>query len=418
MKPQAAYECNGALIAPRAFYAIACDPRRSVAVEACAGAGKTWMLVSRMVRALLEDADRAGADGALKPQEILAITFTKRAAGEMRERLYEWLADFAHADNARLLNELQIRGVPGLHNEADAQRLIAQLQGLYARMLASGRSVQIRTFHGWFAALLRSAPVAVLQNLALPVNYELLEDDSQARALVWRRFYQALLKEPAQKADFEAVVMAWGRSQTEKALQAALDKRVEFGLADAAGLVDVSVKPFGSVDPSFAIFEHPDQALKQATSRQLLLDAAMSLGRAKAPTFAAKGVELERAVTDGDVDAIFPALLTAGGKPRQFNENIVGIALVRQAQDFVLQVAAARHQHEAWLHQLRMARLSRLLISEFTALKRERGWIDMNDVERAALVMLADPVLSGWVQERLDARVRHLLIDEFQDTNP
>ena len=27
-------------------------------------------------------------------------------------------------------------------------------------------------------------------------------------------------------------------------------------------------------------------------------------------------------------------------------------------------------------------------------------------------------MLSGWVQERLDARVKHLLIDEFQDTNP
>jgi ATP-dependent helicase/nuclease subunit A len=32
--------------------------------------------------------------------------------------------------------------------------------------------------------------------------------------------------------------------------------------------------------------------------------------------------------------------------------------------------------------------------------------------------MLSDPVLSGWVQQRLDARVRHLLVDEFQDTNP
>jgi len=60
----------------------------------------------------------------------------------------------------------------------------------------------------------------------------------------------------------------------------------------------------------------------------------------------------------------------------------------------------------------------RRLIDEFAALKRERGWVDMNDVERAAQVMLADEVLSGWVQERLDARVRHLLIDEFQDTNP
>jgi ATP-dependent helicase/nuclease subunit A len=42
----------------------------------------------------------------------------------------------------------------------------------------------------------------------------------------------------------------------------------------------------------------------------------------------------------------------------------------------------------------------------------------MNDVERAAFVLLSDPVLSGWVQERLDARVSQLLIDEFQDTNP
>ena len=35
---------------------VACDPRRSVVVEACAGAGKTWMLVSRILRALLDGA--------------------------------------------------------------------------------------------------------------------------------------------------------------------------------------------------------------------------------------------------------------------------------------------------------------------------------------------------------------------------
>ncbi|MEY3460705.1 MAG: hypothetical protein RLZZ03_358 [Pseudomonadota bacterium] len=418
MTQAAAYECNGAPVAPDAFYAIACDPRRSVSVEACAGAGKTWMLVSRMLRALLEDAEKAGAEGALQPHEILAITFTKRAAGEMRERLYEWLGEFAHADRARLLHELQIRGVPDLQDEATVTRLTVQLRGLYARLLASGRSVQIRTFHGWFAALLRSAPVAVLQDLGLPVNYELLEDDSQARALVWRRFYQALLDEPALKADFEAVVLAYGRSQSEKALQAALDKRVEFALADAAGTIDRSVQSFGEQYPELAHWQQPHEALTSGPGRQLLVDAATALGRASAPTFSAKGVELERALTDGDVEGVFPALLTAAGTPRKFGAAIVGIELVRQAQDLVLAVAAARHQHEAWLYQQRMGRLTRLLIAEFTALKRERGWIDMNDVERAALVMLGDPVLSGWVQEKLDARVRHLLIDEFQDTNP
>jgi ATP-dependent helicase/nuclease subunit A len=42
----------------------------------------------------------------------------------------------------------------------------------------------------------------------------------------------------------------------------------------------------------------------------------------------------------------------------------------------------------------------------------------MSDVEQAAHRLLSDDVLAGWVQEKLDARVRHLLVDEFQDTNP
>jgi ATP-dependent helicase/nuclease subunit A len=58
------------------------------------------------------------------------------------------------------------------------------------------------------------------------------------------------------------------------------------------------------------------------------------------------------------------------------------------------------------------------LVVDYAQLKRERGWLDMGDLEQAALALMSDPVLSGWVQERLDARVRHLMIDEFQDTNP
>ncbi|MGE8375931.1 MAG: UvrD-helicase domain-containing protein, partial [Diaphorobacter nitroreducens] len=99
---QAAYEHNGQPVTREAFYAIACDPQRSVAVEACAGAGKTWMLVSRMLRALL--------DGCA-PHEILAITFTKKAAGEMRQRLQEWLQEFAAKPLPDLEKELIARGI-------------------------------------------------------------------------------------------------------------------------------------------------------------------------------------------------------------------------------------------------------------------------------------------------------------------
>ncbi len=410
MTQQAAYEHNGQPVSAEAFYAIACDPRRSVAVEACAGAGKTWLLVSRIVRALL-----AGA----QPHEILAITFTKRAAGEMRERLYEWLEQFAHADDATLARELEIRGFSYKNGPQPPSDGREQLSNLYQRILATGRAVQIRTFHSWFAALLRSAPIALLQAQGLPLNYELLEDDGPAKARVWRRFYAALVTQSALKADFEAVVLAHGRFQTDKALQAALDKRGEFALADAAGVVDTSVKHFTAQFTEFGGLDEPEELLSSNRfHRQTLRDAAMALGRASAPGFAANGLALEQALSAGDMGAAFATLLTEKGTARKFSEKIAGIELVRSAQELVLRVLAARQQHDAWLYQQRLARLTRLLITEFTALKHERGWVDMNDIERAALALLGDDVLSGWVQERLDARIRHLLIDEFQDTNP
>ncbi len=406
----AAYQHNSQTVSAEAFYAVACDPRRNVAVEACAGAGKTWMLVSRILRALL--------DGAA-PHEILAITFTKRAASEMSERLYQWLAEFSHADADTLAHELMLRGVVGKNGLQPLSDKLEALSNLYQTVLATGRKVQIRTFHGWFAALLRGAPLAVLQQLGLPVNYELLEDDSKATALVWRRFYAGLLANPDRKADFEALVFAHGRFQTDKALQAALDKRVEFALADAHGVVDGSVLPFCDQFPEFAGLDTPEEFLTGIPAHlQLLGAAAKALGGASAPTFSAKGVELETALTEGNLAAAFAALLTEKGTPRKFGEKIAGIATIRQAQELVLKVVEARHQCDAWAYQQRMARLTRVLIADFAEVKREQGWVDMNDVERAALVLLGDPVLSGWVQQRLDARIRHLLIDEFQDTNP
>ncbi|MDP1657112.1 MAG: UvrD-helicase domain-containing protein [Hylemonella sp.] len=401
-----AYELNGHPVSREDFYAIACDPRRSVAVEACAGAGKTWMLVSRILRALLEGA---------APHEILAITFTKKAAGEMRQRLTEWLEEFAKATPEQLEKELLIRGI-GLQA---SRELREPLQNLYQTLLAQGRPVQIRTFHSWFAALLRTAPLSVLEALGLPTAYELLEDDAQAVAQVWRPFHARLLREPEARQDYEAVVATHGRFQTERALEAALHRRVEFALADAQGAVLASVPHFSEQFPEFSGVEEPLAVLlAEGPLRQQLQQAAQTLGRASQPSFSAKGSELEQALTANDADGVLAALLTQSGTGRKFGDKVAGIEQVRAVQEQVLAVLAAQAQHQAWLYQQRMTRLTRLLIDEFAALKRERGWVDMNDVERAALHQLSDPVLGGWVQERLDARTRHLLIDEFQDTNP
>lgn len=403
-----AYEHNGARIDRAAFYAIACDPRRSVAVEACAGAGKTWMLVSRILRALLEGA---------QPHEILAITFTKKAAGEMRQRLQEWLVEFAQAPPEKRVAELVVRGIA----PASAQALVLPLAQLFTTVLDTGRPVQVRTFHSWFAALLRTAPVAVLQGLGLSVHYQLLEDDSEAVQAVWPRFQTGVAQDAVARTDYLAAVAAHGRSQTHKALQAALAKRVEFGLADAAGVVDASVQPFSMLFSEWAMCSHPNDLLQgdaEAEPLRTLWRAAGALGQAGQRSFADKGAELEQALTGRNADAVLAALLTQKNEARKFSDKLAGIEAIRAAQAVALRWLAALSQHAAWEHQQRMARLTRRLVADYAQLKRERGWVDMNDLESAALAMLRDDVLSGWVQERLDARVKHLLIDEFQDTNP
>jgi ATP-dependent helicase/nuclease subunit A len=203
--------------------------------------------------------------------------FTKKAAGEMRQRLQEWLADFAReTEPQKLVQEL----FQGELDHSPASNGHEALQNLYRSVLAADRPVQIRTFHSWFAALLRTAPLAVLQQLGLPGHYELLESDDEAVAALWRPFQATVAADAALRADYASVAAEHGRAQTQKALAAALSRRTEFVLADDAGVVDASVPPCGDVFPEFAGLDELSQSLMaHPAGRSLLLAAARALGR-------------------------------------------------------------------------------------------------------------------------------------------
>ncbi len=400
----AAYTVDGRGVPREQFYALACDPRRSVVVEACAGAGKTWMLVSRILRALLDGAE---------PQQIVAITFTRKAAGEMRQRLAEWLAEFSRADHAGRCLALRQRGLA----EDEAERAAPLLKGLQQRLLEGGRPVEIRTFHAWFSQLLRAAPMALLQALGIAPELQLLEDESELMPEVWRGFHARVLADAELLADYQALVDECGRSKVLRWLESGFGKRVELRLAQAQGVLMGSVEGAESVSPRFADASPLEWVQSMRSQWQ---DLALELGQGRNETMRKAAVAIEQGLTDqvpaaALFDILRSKLLTKAGTPvKALATSPLAVAL---AEDVTLIQRGLDQQAAQMLHQ-RLARLSLVLIDSFDQLKQRRGLVDMNDLERGALAVLGDAALAGWVQERLDVQVRHLLIDEFQDTSP
>ncbi len=411
MSTSSAYEINGRQVDPARFYEVACDPERSVVVEACAGAGKTWMLVSRIVRAWLEGTP---------PQQILAVTFTRKAAGEMRERLHEWLASFAAMDDAGRMQELRLRGVPERLLAARAPRL-GQLHGEW---MEEGRGVEIHTIHGWFSRLVKAAPLDVLAELSLPPELQLIEDIDETWAQLWGRFLRSIDARMDQANDevvqaFSAVLRETGRFNLEAWLREALHNRLELALADEAGVLEQGVPSAAAWQERWAAWASPVDAVMADSVSESFADLARQLAQASGSLAQGAGAAIVEALLLGEAsarsEALQKALLTDKGEPRKKLGSSDELAW---AQAWLQDLTLAMRQDQAHRLHHHMVLLSRAFFAVYADFKRERGLADMADLELAAARLLCDESLSDWVLQRLDSQVRQLLMDEFQDTSP
>ncbi len=392
-----AYRVDGRPVETAAFYALACDPARSVVVEACAGAGKTWMLVARLLRALLNG---------VPPEHIVAITFTRKAAAEMRDRLWQLLDELALADEPGRIQALTDRGVP----LAQAQLQAAQLPGLADRLRAAPQGVAVYTFHAWFAQLLRAAPASVLGRLGLAPELQLLDDERSLARPLWRRLHRAVSADAGLQADYLGLAARHGRAALEAWLETAWSKRVEIERAGPAWLDAVPAPEGLTNDQDGAELIDAWQAEFSAL--------AVRLGQAKGKKAQDAATKVEQALAlptpAQRYAALRLALCTAEGEPRKLGDVEGQQALCDRLDlvDAVLRQQAARRDHQA------LCRLSDALLAAWAALKRERGLVDMSDLEQGACALLAQDDAAAWLQQRLDVQVRLLLVDEFQDTSP
>nr|WP_314626381.1 UvrD-helicase domain-containing protein [uncultured Noviherbaspirillum sp.] len=414
-----AYEVDGDPVEASRFIAVACDPARSVAVEACAGSGKTWLLVARMLRLLL-----AGAE----PSELLAITFTRKAAQEMRERLMLLLRDLALQPDAAVRVLLAERGVP----ERDLAGAMPLARGLYERVLSSGQSLSIDTFHSWFARLLQLAPLSS----GVPHGYALAENGGEMMADAYNGIMQSL-DEP-DMAPVRAALLALyeqvGDWNARRLIESFAGKRAEWWAANMAGDPLAWLRAMcgeGQPDPRLSVWE--SDVLQQTISQ---LAALLGQG---AKRNAERATLIELAMDEGPSLAAFDQLLAqfcddkGEARGHDHKRGKLLAAIERELGDggvAMFEMLCSTLSRTLWELQRRSREGQVLALNEalftvgaaylerYQALKAERRVFDFSDLEWQAWRLLNSPEHAAYLQSRLDARYSHILLDEFQDTNP
>ena len=409
--------------------ALACDPQRSVIVSACAGSGKTWLLVARMIRLLL--------DG-VKPQEILALTFTRKAAQEMRDRLYGLLEQFSKDDDVQLHKELIDRGV----DPTQVAVYLPKARVLYEQVLANPQPIVIDTFHGWFGRLLGSAPVS----LGIQPGFRLREDAKRLQEECLSDWWGDLTEEL--KAHYDVLLKHLGAHETQKFL---MGKGSLFKQRGAWTFFAKECKEQGSTpierfkktlfrlnapNPLLALWDAPN-ALKNLEFLALCLQNSSTNDQKLLPYLLPALVCKKRGGSVMEVAGIFQyTFLTKDPKYRESNDKILGDlktyltneGMAHRIEEHISFKQAWGHAFEEYLqwqaeqdifaiNQAWFA-LTESMMAFAEAQKENMRVRDFDDLEIGVSTLMADSTNAAYLQARLDARYKQILVDEFQDTNP
>jgi ATP-dependent helicase/nuclease subunit A len=394
----------------------------SFIVEAPAGAGKTELLTQRYLRLLATVEE---------PEEIIAITFTNKAAGEMRQRIAESL-DLARRGEMPAAPHKRITF--GLATAA-----LARSAELGWQIETQPGRLRLTTIDALCAGLARQMPLLSRFGAQPAVADEAGRHYEEAA----RRALDHLdAADDAGGEHADAVAVALAHLDNDVARLARL-------LADMLARREQWREIAELDDPAVAISD----ALREMVAAELE-SAARQLGAAwQAPLmplarFAATNLG-EAALQDWDSPlaatpdellrwrALADFLLTQAGTARLIvnvkNGFPAGKEFKAQKDAMLAHLVGLDDGRVAALQRLRelpapdhaddavvraLARLMKLAAAELWLVFRESGEVDFGELAARAIAALGDEMDPSELGLRLDYRIRHLLVDEFQDTSP
>src|SRR3569623_2011770 len=394
----------------------ASHPQSSAFVAANAGSGKTYVLVNRVIRLLL--------DG-VAPEKILCITFTKAAAANMAQRVFDTLGKWVAFSDDELDAAIRNSGAQVTHE------IRKRARKLFACALETPGGLKVQTIHALCTRLLQQFPY----DANVPAHFAVLDERDQTDMM--ERANLAVLLEAARVPDGAlgqalafAIAQAADVTFKEVVHEACLSRQHFMAWADGAGSIEIAM-----AQVCRALGVAPDAQLGDI-EREMVDGPHLPRSRwlAAAEAFeqggksdATQGARLRAAVVlsgEAQLDEYLGLFITGEGSPRK---TLMTKALA--ASQGALAAALVEDQPRLlFLDERRRAVLPRdrthalLVIASAVAAhyrreKQARGLLDYDDLIDKTHAMLTGGYAS-WVHFKLDRGIDHVLIDEAQDTSP
>ncbi|HEX3097911.1 MAG TPA: UvrD-helicase domain-containing protein, partial [Usitatibacter sp.] len=427
---------NARDIADAAERAAALDPARSCIVQAPAGSGKTGLLIQRVLRLLA---------GVTRPEEILAITFTRKAAAEMRRRVLEALQAAARGEAPP--------GEPHGQLTLDlARAALARDRERGWRLLENPARLRVQTIDSLCASLARQMPIvsglgaapAIVEN-AQPLYREAADrtlarvegDDAMAAAVarllahvdgdwaVARALLEAMLARRDQwirrvtgfQADDSARRALEDAFRSERArimarlralMPAAEEARFARLARFAAANVALDAKP--SLVARLAELAGYPAPTEDGADAWCAVAALLLLSDTG-------NVRMRRSVNKRDGFPASAAEKALRDEMVKLLERLAAVPGLCEALHAVRRMPPAAFRQEQWETLEAVVTALPIATGELSLVFAERGEIDFTGIAQAAVAALGSEDDPTDLLLALDVRLQHILVDEFQDTS-